>query len=284
MSPAAPFGDSKGGVPPLAAGGIPLSSSPLPPTPPAPPRRIAVLADIHANLQALTAVLADLDALAAGWDEPPRLVALGDMIGYGGDPGAVLDLVRARGMAAILGNHEKGALDAACRRKCFHIQSREALERTCELLSGADREYLSGLPASLVLGDLRFVHGMPPDDPLTYFITRDDEELLAAFADFSQRVCFVGHSHMLDGACLSGGRLTRLELGDEPLCLEQAGRYILCCGSVGQPRDGDNRAKYVIYDRTGETVAVRRVAYDIARAADRIVSRGLPGRYAKRLW
>jgi len=280
MSPAAPPGDANGSVPPLAAAGLP---HPLPFAAP-PPRRVAVLADIHANLQALAAVLADLDALAAGWDEPPRLVALGDMIGYGGDPGAVLDLVRARGMAAILGNHEKGALDAACRRQCFHIQSREALERTCELLSGADRKYLSGLPSSMVLGDLRFVHGMPPDDPLTYFITRDDEELLAAFADLPERVCFVGHSHVLDGACLSGGRLTRLELGDEPLCLEQAGRYILCCGSVGQPRDGDNRAKYVVYDRTGETVAVRRVAYDIARAADRIVSRGLPERYAKRLW
>ena len=255
-------------------------------TPAAPdlPRRIAILADIHANLQALTAVLADLDALASGWSEPPRLVALGDMIGYGGDPGAVLDLVRRRGMSAIMGNHEKGALDAACRKKCFHVQSREALERTCELLSGADRAYLAGLPSSLVVDGVRFAHGMPPADPLTYFITRDDAEVRAAFADFSERVCFVGHSHVLEGACLSGGLLTRLELGDEPFELEPGARCILCCGSVGQPRDGDNRAKYVVYDRKRATVAVRRVAYDIAAAAARIVERGLPERYAKRLW
>jgi len=254
------------------------------PCAPSPPRRMAVLADIHANLQALTAVLADLDVLSAGWGEAPRLVALGDMIGYGGDPGAVLDTVRARGMAAIIGNHEKGALDAACRRKCFHIHSREALERTCQLLSDADRTYLAGLPASLVMGGVRFAHGMPPDDPLTYFITRDDDAVRAAFADFTERVCFVGHSHVLDGACLSGGQLTRLELGDEPFVLEQAGRYILCCGSVGQPRDGDNRAKYVVYDRDEATVGVRKVAYDITAAAARIMEQGLPERYAKRLW
>ncbi len=284
MTPAAPSGDSKGGRPPLAAGGVPPSPSSAPPSAPSPARRIAVLADIHANLQALAAVLADLDALAAGWGEPPRLVALGDMIGYGGDPGAVLDVVRARGMAAIIGNHEKGALDADCRKRCFHIQSREALDRTCELLSDADREYLSGLPTSMVLGDLRFTHGMPPDDPLTYFITQDDDALAAAFADFTERACFVGHSHVLEGACLSGGRLTRLELGEEPLSLEAGGRYILCCGSVGQPRDGDNRAKYVVLDQGEGTVAARRVAYDIKAAAARIVSRGLPERYAKRLW
>jgi diadenosine tetraphosphatase ApaH/serine/threonine PP2A family protein phosphatase len=242
-----------------------------------------VLADIHANLQALTAVLADLDALSAGWGEAPRLVALGDMIGYGGDPGAVLDVVRARGMAAIIGNHEKGALDPACRRKCFHIHSREALERTCELLSDADRAYLAGLPASMVLDGVRFVHGMPPDDPLTYFVTRDDDELAAAFGDFPERTCFVGHSHVLEGACLSGGLLTRLELGDEPFVLEPAGRYILCCGSVGQPRDGDNRAKYVVYDRDEATAVVRRAAYDIEAAAARILEQGLPERYATRL-
>jgi diadenosine tetraphosphatase ApaH/serine/threonine PP2A family protein phosphatase len=243
-----------------------------------------VLSDIHANLQALTAVLADLDALASGWGQPPRLVALGDMIGYGGDPGAVLDVVQARGMAAIQGNHEKGALDPACRKRCFHIQSREALERTCELLSDADRKYLAGLPGHLVIDGCRFTHGMPPDDPLTYFITRDDDELAAAFADFTERVCFVGHSHVLEGACFSDGRLTRLELGDEALSLEAGGRYILCCGSVGQPRDGDNRAKYVIFNPADSTVAVRRTPYDIEAAAARIVSRGLPERYAKRLW
>lgn len=280
MTPAVPFGDSKGGQPPLAAGGI----SPDPSAAPDLPRRVAVLADIHANLQALTAVLADVDALSASWGEPPRLVALGDMIGYGGDPGAVLDMVRARGMAAVQGNHERGALDAACRRTCFHMHSREALERTCDLLSDGDRDYLAGLPACLVLGGARFVHGMPPDDPLTYFVTRDDAEVLAAFSDFSERLCFVGHSHVPEGACLGGGVMTRLELGDEPLALEPGVRYLLCCGSVGQPRDGDNRAKYMVWDRAGDTVSMRRVAYDIAAAAKRIIERGLPERYAKRLW
>ncbi len=250
------------------------------------PPVIAVLADIHANVEALAAVLADLDAWAAGPppSEPVTVVALGDMIGYGGDPGAVLALVRARGMRAVMGNHEKGATDASCRRSCFHVHSRQALTRTRELLSRADLASLSGLPASLVLGGLRFVHGMPPDDPLAYLVTQDDDALRQAFATFPERACFVGHSHVLEGASLRDGRLTRFDYGDEPYVLDPAARHILCCGSVGQPRDGDNRAKYVLIDTAKNLVTVRRVPYDIARAASRIIERGLPRRYADRLW
>ncbi len=250
------------------------------------PPVIAVLADIHANLQALEAVLADLDAWTAGMPPGtnPTLVALGDMIGYGGDPGAVLALVRDRGMALVMGNHERGAVDAACRAACFHQFSRQALARTRELLSASDLAFLSGLPTSLVLSGLRFVHGMPPDDPLTYLVTQDDDELRRAFAAFPERACFVGHSHVLEGASLRDGRLTRFDYGDEPFRLDPAARHILCCGSVGQPRDGDNRAKYVLIDTEARLVTVRRVPYDIAGAAARIIERGLPRRYADRLW
>ncbi len=260
----------------------------IPETPHAPPdgRFIAVLADIHANREALKAVLADLDAWIAGMPPGtnPTVVALGDMIGYGGDPAAVLAMVRDRGMLAVMGNHEKGAIDAACRRACFHQYSREALMRTRELLSGSDLDSLSGLPTSLVLSGLRFVHGMPPDDPLTYLVTQDDDELRRAFAAFPERVCFVGHSHVLEGASLRDGRLVRFDYGGEPFWPDPAARHILCCGSVGQPRDGDNRAKYVLIDTEAHLVTVRRVPYDIAGAAARIIERGLPRRYADRLW
>jgi hypothetical protein len=163
------------------------------------------------------------------------------MIGYGGDPGAVLALVRDRGMALVMGNHERGAVDAACRAACFHQFSRQALARTRELLSASDLAFLSGLPTSLVLSGLRFVHGMPPDDPLTYLVTQDDDELRRAFAAFPERACFVGHSLRAGGGLASDGRLTRFTTATSRFGWTADPAHPVR-GKRGQPPDGGHRA------------------------------------------
>ncbi len=238
---------------------------------------MAVLADIHANLEALTAVLADLDA--AG---PAVTVSLGDDIGYGPDPAAVLGILAGRGIPSVRGNHEWAVADPS-RERLFNAQAREAVARTRELLPPELVARVAAYPTSLSLYGCRFVHGLPPNDTATYLFEAGDVTLRRAFSRTAERVSFVGHTHMLEAASLRGREVERFELslGENPLDARE--RHILNVGSVGQPRDGDRRAKYGLYDDARDVLTIRAVAYDARPTAEKIVARGLPRRYADRL-
>lgn len=238
---------------------------------------LAVLADIHANLEAFQAVLADLDRFS-----PAAVVSLGDNIGYGPDPAAVLALLADRRIPSVRGNHEWAVVDPS-RERGFNPQAREALELTRAMLSPQDIARLGNLPASLSLFGCRFVHGLPPNDTTTYLFEAGDVTLRRAFARTAERVSFVGHTHMLEAAALRGRDVERYELslGDNPL--DGRDRHIVNVGAVGQPRDGDRRAKYGLYDDAADVLTIRAVAYDAQAVADKIVARGLPRRYADRL-
>jgi diadenosine tetraphosphatase ApaH/serine/threonine PP2A family protein phosphatase len=238
---------------------------------------LAIVSDIHANLEAFEAVLADIDRHA-----PAGIVSLGDNIGYGPDPAAVLALLDRRAIPGVRGNHEWAVADPA-RERGFNPQAREALDRTRELMPPELIARVAALPTSLVLHGCRFVHGLPPNDTNTYLFEAGDTTLRRAFARTPERVSFVGHTHMLEAASLSGREVERYELslGDNPLAISQ--RHIVNVGAVGQPRDGDNRAKYGLYDDVSGTLTIRAVAYDIEAVCQKIVARGLPRRYADRL-
>lgn len=239
--------------------------------------RLAVISDIHANLEAFEAVLADIDRL-----RPDAVVNLGDAVGYGGDPEAVLRLLFARGIPSVRGNHEWAVVDPA-RERGFNPQAREALRRTRELLPDDLLRRIAAFPRSLSLFGCRFVHGLPPDDTGTYLFEADEAALRRAFADTGERVAFVGHTHMLEGASLSGRDVERFELSLGRNRLSPDRRHIVNVGAVGQPRDGDNRAKFGLYDDAAHVLEIRAVDYDAAAAARRILERGLPRRYAERL-
>lgn len=238
---------------------------------------LAVLADIHANLEALEAVLADLDTFA-----PAAVVSLGDNIGYGPDPVAVLERLEARGIPSVRGNHEWAVADPA-RERGFNPQAREAVVRTRELLPPALLARVAAYPTSLCLFGCRFVHGLPPNDTTTYLFEAGDVTLRRAFARTPERISFVGHTHMREAALLRGREVDRYELslGANPLDVHE--RHILNVGSVGQPRDDDNRAKYGLYDDGAQVLTIRAVSYDARAVAAKIVARGLPKRYADRL-
>ena len=244
---------------------------------PSPPRRLAVLSDPHGNLEALTSVLADMESQGAD-----GAICLGDAIGYGPEPEAVVELLRARSIPMVLGNHEHGVADEAqmCR---FNPQARQALERTACLLLPATVHFLANLPHFLSLYGARFVHGCPPDRVNTYLFGVKDLALAALFGRFPEKICFVGHTHELALVVFNGTRAWREDL-PETLQLEPGLRYIVNVGAVGQPRDGDNRAKYVLWEPEAGTVTVRRVAYDIQKTVDRMQELGLPQIYADRLW
>jgi len=240
--------------------------------------RLAVLSDIHANLDALRAVLADMDALGV-----TRAVSLGDVIGYGPDPEACLAQLRQRSIPTVMGNHEHAMLREVHKR-WFNPQSRRAVEITETLLGEATRAMLHALPTSLVLAGVRFVHGYPPDNLHLYLHAVADERLEQTLAHMAEVLCFVGHTHDLAWVCWDGAQLTRGVLAPGTLALEPGCRYLLNVGSVGQPRDDfDTTAKYAVYDSRAHSCEVRCVAYDARPVAERILALGVPETFAHRL-
>lgn len=239
--------------------------------------RLAILSDIHANLEALVEVLADLER--AGADE---VICLGDHVGYGPDPEAVVEEIRRRGLPSVLGNHELALLDPA-ELEWFNPLAQVSLLRTAAMISAETLAYLKSLQPSLEAHGGLFVHGFPPNSATTYLFEVPEDLLVETLADLPQRGCFIGHTHELAFATLEHGRLAWQELEPQPIPLPGRGRFLVNVGSVGQPRDGDPRAKYILWDQRADTIELRRVPFDAARTAARIRALGLPEAHARRL-
>jgi predicted phosphodiesterase len=243
--------------------------------------RYLVLSDIHANLDALDAVL---DAAAAdGYD---AMAVLGDLVGYGAEPNRVVDRVRSLApVAMIRGNHDKVAagLDRA---DSFNPTAQESAAWTRAAITEATRAFLLALPPgpAALDGIAEICHGSPVDEDVYIF-----GEAIAAEAllTTTRRVCLFGHTHLPAAAALGpdnvldvlfhgAGNERRLAFGD-------GRRYLINPGSVGQPRDGDPRAAYAILDTVAEDVVLRRVAYPVEHACERILAAGLPKSLGERL-
>ncbi len=239
--------------------------------------RIAILADIHANLEAFDAVSADL--APRGLD---AVVCLGDLIGYGPDPEEVVRRVMGLGYRVVMGNHE-AALTNPKARGWLNFQARENNIRTEGMLSKESLAFCAGLPLSLSLAGGHFVHGFPPDSVLTYLYNVSDERINRLFTEEACRLYFVGHTHDLTLISRTSAGLSRnlLPLGLSRLQREQPA--IINAGSVGQPRDFDRRAKYLLWDSEQWTVEVVAVPYTVATTIAKIRALGLPDAYADRL-
>lgn len=220
----------------------------------------AIISDIHSNIEALDAVLSDIAAHSVD-----RIVCLGDVIGYGPNPRECLDIVN-RCEFVLIGNHEAGLLQVA---EDFNDRARRALEWTRETLNSPafpkDQNYaywdqIDRFVETKATGDAFFVHGSPRDPVREYVMPADAlnrpmmEEI---FGKFEQRACFAGHTHVPGLFTLNRGFEHQSTL---PAKVELRERSFVNIGSVGQPRDGDNRASYVIVD--GDTVTFRRIPYD----------------------
>jgi diadenosine tetraphosphatase ApaH/serine/threonine PP2A family protein phosphatase len=235
--------------------------------------RVAVLSDIHSNLAALDAVLEDLG-------EVDRIWVLGDIVGYGPDPDAVVARLREREAIAVRGNHDAaaiGQLDASA----FNDDARAAVEWTRRTLGAEARAWLDGLPERREVEDFTLVHGSPRDPLWEYlFSVPVARRNLAAF---TTRHCLVGHTHVPlvfregeDGVeLLAPGDGSALDLDER--------RTILNPGGVGQPRDGDPRACAMILDTDEGCAAWRRVEYPVERTQERMRQEGLPVRLINRL-
>lgn len=240
--------------------------------------RLAVLSDIHGNLEAFQEVLKDLDAL-----RPDRVVCLGDAVGYGPDPDAVLELIIRRRIPCVMGNHELGLIDPRT-LSWFNASARRSLEITRTLLPPERFDEIRSWKRALRQDGALFVHGCPPDNVFRYLIEFTEDELPHLFDQFEEDLCFVGHTHLLELVSWNGKTLRVTQLAFGKTRLEEGYRHIVNVGSVGQPRDGTNSAKYVIWDRERQALEVRGVPYDIRTTAEKILRIGLPSINALRLW
>lgn len=236
---------------------------------------IAILSDIHGNMEALEACWADL----AGFPVD-QIISLGDMIGYGPDPDDVLNWVREHQVLCSMGNHEWGIAFQA--HHWFNSTALKGLETTKSLLSADNLEFIASLPRYLVFQGARFVHGFPPESVTTYLFQVEEAELAHWLAQ-GETLTFVGHTHELVLVQCAEDGLEQRPLG-QGLVPVPTTPCIFNVGSVGQPRDGNNKAKYLLWDTQAATVEIRFVAYDIACTVRKIKARGFPEYYGSRLW
>lgn len=236
--------------------------------------KYAVLSDIHGNLEALEAVLADVETWA-----PDAMFCLGDFVGYGPDPNACVARLRPVLAGAVAGNHDLaalGELDASV----FNPLAAAAIRWTQAQLSAESRAFLHDLPERIERNGFLAVHGSVRD-PIEEYIL-DPETAERSFLADAFRICAVGHTHvpavfMKHNDGVRGGLLT----AGAPLAIDPASRYIINAGSVGQPRDGDPRAAYLqLEDASARLV---RVEYPVARTQEKMLAAGLPPALAERL-
>ena len=242
--------------------------------------RYLVLTDIHANLEALDTCLAD--ALERRYDQT---LVLGDIVGYGGDPNAVVERIQGLAPVAIIrGNHDKVACGLEP-PEGFNVVARSAALWTLEVLTPEHREWLAALPRGpLVVDDLiEICHGSPFDEDAYIF---DELDALRALKMSTRPLCLFGHTHAPVAFARSADAVD--SVGPPPsreahLTLHRDLKYLLNPGAVGQPRDGDPRAAYAIVDTVNRQVELFRVAYPIEGAQAKVMSAGLPEVLAARL-
>ena len=224
-------------------------------------RKFAVISDVHANMEALEAVLGELAGM--------EVVCLGDFVDYGAQPDEVIGALRRRGAKSIIGNHDAAALTGDTSQ--FNPKAAMSSVWTRTKLSKESRDHLETLPEEIRMrvedAELYFTHGSPDDHLWEYVDPRTHSDLFGFYLDRLKVRCIgLGHTHV-------------------PYVWQEEGRLVFNPGSVGQPRDGDPRASYaqVLVDGGEVRVEIRRAEYDVESAASKIRGAGLPSSHADRL-
>ncbi len=237
--------------------------------------RVAVISDVHGNLEALEAVLADIRR--TGVDE---IYCLGDVVGYGADPVGCLERLQRTCGLILRGNHEEAILDPA-QIQHMNASAAEALRWTRRQLAPAHVAEIRSWPLVRVGSEARLVHASP-DEPLRFNYILNRLDLENAFRAFAEKICFCGHTHtpLVAEEVVSGViRLTQeRDFSPDPAC-----RLLVNVGSVGQPRDGDPRSRWVLVSDQPDRITFKTTAYDVELAHSKILKAGLPVCLADRL-
>jgi len=239
--------------------------------------RYAIIADIHANFTAFTTVLDDIER-RGGVEE---VWCLGDVVGYGPDPHQCIELLCQYKHVCVAGNHDWAAI-GKIDTSDFNPDAAAACHWTAQQLTPKDIQYLDSLPLVVQRDDFTLVHGSPRDPIWEYLLSTSSAE--QNFAYFQSQFCLVGHSHVpLVFECSDTGACLVSEFPADTILKLAKNRLIINPGGVGQPRDGDPRASYAVYDSEARSIAHYRVPYDIGATQARMVENRLPMRLVARL-
>jgi len=234
--------------------------------------RFLILSDIHANWDALDAVLGDAEG------QYDLVLNCGDLVGYGPEPNRVVEWCRATSAAIVRGNHDKAAAGLTD-LDWFNPVARLSAVWTSDILSAVNRDYLAALPVGpLTVRDFDILHGSPLDED-EYLVEPGDVEQIHP----ERALSFFGHTHLQGGFLLHRDGRPR-SINTPSVFIDETASYLVNPGSVGQPRDHDPRAAYALYDSDTRMVEYKRAAYDIDATARKIVEAGLPEMLGLRLY
>lgn len=241
--------------------------------------RLGIFSDVHANIEAMTAVME-----AYRREQIDEYYCLGDVVGYGASPNECADLVRSVAKVTILGNHD-AAVAGRMDYSYYYEAARQALDQHARQLTKENLEWLKGLPYKhdLPEHDVTLCHGSPVRlEEFEYiFAPEQARECLSMWNELAQ-LTLIGHSHLCKVFALRPGEVE--ELPPRKLTLRKGWKYIVSVGSVGQPRDADNRASYTIFDTESREFDFKRVEYDIEAAATKIFEGNLERNFGHRLF
>lgn len=235
--------------------------------------RTAIFGDIHANLEAFEAVLADAESQGV-----TNYVCLGDVVGYNADPVACLNRVREMGCPTVKGNHDQDASEDHS-LEAMNPVAASALQWTREQLDDEQRLWLKHLRMVRQVSDYTIVHSTL-DQPVHWNYVTNRFDAMSNFSYQFTQVCFHGHTHV-PRIYVKSDKVR--EVPAESVEIEANSKYFINVGSVGQPRDGDPRSCYAIYDHENKIVVFRRIEYDIVKTQEKILAAGLPEMLAERL-
>lgn len=239
--------------------------------------RYGILSDIHGNLPALETVLAEMRE-----ENVAKYICAGDVVGYNPWPNECCELIRELECVTVMGNHDEAAVIPG-NEEYFNQSARKAVLWTRERLTPENREWLRSLSPTQTVGGAIVAHGSL-HDPYAYVST--PMEAMPTFVMMRTRICFIGHTHVAEWYELPEGAyrpIQHLATGGDEFGLEDDVEYAINQGSVGQPRDGDTRASFAIWDDEQRSVQIRRLVYDIERVKERIAEEDLPYALGARL-
>ncbi len=238
--------------------------------------RYAIIADIHSNLAAFMAVLKDMKE-RGGVEE---VWCLGDIVGYGPDPHLCIELLRQLNHVCVVGNHDWAAI-GKLDTSAFNPDAAIACRWTAKQLSANDISYLERLPLVIKKDDFTLAHGSPREPIWEYILSTS--AACDNFTFFQSLFCLIGHSHVPLVFKYDNGSCSFSQFSPNVGLVLGKNRLIINPGGVGQPRDGDPRASYAIYDSEAKMIKLYRVPYDIEATQDKMMRAGLPVRLASRL-
>ena len=231
----------------------------------------AIISDIHGNLEALNKVFSFIDK-----KKIDEILCLGDIVGYGPNPNECVELVRDRCEHVVLGNHDAAAIGITAITH-FNLNAQNAIKWTREKLSDDNKNYLKNLPYTFRRDELLFVHASP-SNPKKWIYIFSAANAVEEFANFQERVCFIGHTHI--PAVYYG---TEMLPKTNQYKLNKDGKYLVNVGSVGQSRDGNNKLCFCLFDSDEKSIDFVRLGYDAEMTSNKIIGSGLPPFLAERI-